>query len=632
MINFAYISIGMFKKITYRYFLLLLFWIFLFDLHRLIFSFFHFEKLKTVSFLEWVEAFLFSLRLDFAMSAALSVLPILFLSFYLNYNNKALKIIFYSILYIELGLVIIINSGEIQTYEEWNHKLTSRVFKHLANPDEVFRTASWTSTLLFFIIGNIEFIFSYQLLKRMKLIYSNEEDKKSHFVRIMTSFFGFIVLGATSFLLLRGGIQQIPLNINSAIYSNKPVLNDLAINTTYNFSKSFLIYNKTNLDEVIPKMDTLKSQTITSQLYDYKDSNAVNLLNNKKPNIVLVIFEGWGAEAIDCLGQTKGATPNFNRLTKEGYLFENIYAASGTSDIGNATIFSGFPAIPEVSITMQPEKHRGLRTINQDLQKQGYETGYLFGGDLKYGNIGGFLMDHGFQNLVDENNLPAIKRGKLNYYDEDVYQFLINEINKRKKPFFQCVFTGSSHAPYDYPAKTPKKFSGEESEYMNSIIYADWCLGKFIKQVKKQPWYKNTLFIFISDHGHTTPSALSPHESPFFRIPLLFWGPTVKKEFKGIRNPILGAQCDFPYTLLKQLGIKSQSYPWSKNLLSKSCPEFAIHTINKGYGWATPSGNFTYQLQEKLYIQQTFKKEEIRKEEIKAKALLNSFYNYYKKL
>lgn len=167
---------------------------------------------------------------------------------------------------------------------------------------------------------------------------------------------------------------------------------------------------------------------------------------------------------------------------------------------------------------------------------------------------------------------------------------------------------------------------------MNSIIYADWCLGNFIKEAKKKSWYSNTIFIFISDHGHTTPSAPTPHESPFFKIPLLFWGPMLKADFKGKRNSILGAQSDFSFTLLQQLGIRSKAYPWSKNLLNQHCPQFAIHTINKGFGWATPKGNFTYQLQEKLYIQQTFTKQHFKQEENNAKAMLNSIYNYYKKL
>jgi phosphoglycerol transferase MdoB-like AlkP superfamily enzyme len=622
----------MFKKIILKYILLLLFWIFLFDLNRLIFSLFYFSKFKNVLFSEWLQAFLYSMRLDLAMGAALSVLPILILSFYYYFPKKSLRYIFYTFLYIQIAFVILINSGEILTYEEWNHKLTSRVFKHLSNPDEVFRTASWFTTILFFLIGNIQFIFSYQVLKKMNFIFLVKEDKKHVLVKMLTSFFGFIVLGSTSFLLLRGGVQQIPLNINSAIYSNVPILNDLSVNPPYNFCKSYLIYNKTNLDHLIPKMDSTKANLIVEQLYDYPDSNAIQLLNKPKPNVVLVIFEGWAAEAIDCLGKTKGATPNFNKLAKQGYLFENIYASSGTSEIGNATIFSGLPAIPEVSITMQPDKSRKLSTINQDLQKNGYESGYLFGGDLKYGNIGGFLMDHNFQNIVDESNLPSMDRGKLNYYDEDVYQFLIKEINKRKKPFFQCVFTGSSHAPYDYPSKTPKKFSGEESDYMNSIIYADWCLGNFIKEVKKQSWFSNTIFVFISDHGHTTPSAPTPHESPFFRIPLLFWGPALNSKYSGKRNPILGAQCDFAYTFLRQLNIKSNAYPWSKNLLSISCPEFALHSINKGFGWAKPTGNFTYHLQDKIYIQQTFSNEIFNDEKMKGNAMLNSIYNYYKNL
>jgi hypothetical protein len=76
-------------------------------------------------------------------------------------------------------------------------------------------------------------------------------------IRSLAFLGSFILFGGTSFVLLRGGFQQIPLNINTAIYSKNPLNNDLSINSTYNFAKSYLLYNRTDMDVFMPKMDTV---------------------------------------------------------------------------------------------------------------------------------------------------------------------------------------------------------------------------------------------------------------------------------------------------------------------------------------------------------------------------------------
>jgi phosphoglycerol transferase MdoB-like AlkP superfamily enzyme len=194
----------------------------------------------------------------------------------------------------------------------------------------------------------------------------------------------------------------------------------------------------------------------------------------------------------------------------------------------------------------------------------------------------------------------------LNYYDEDLYRFFLKEINQTKQPFLQCVFTGSSHAPYDHPKTGKQKFDGVESDYMNSLVYSDKALGTFINKVKKLSCYKNTLFVFVADHGHGTPFNESPHVGAFFRIPLLFWGEMIKPEYKNKKINTLGSQCDIAATLLYQLRIDSKNYPWSKDLMNPNVPEFALHTINKGYGWVTNKGNMTFQMQSNIYVEDLF--------------------------
>ncbi|MBI3239719.1 MAG: sulfatase-like hydrolase/transferase, partial [Flavobacteriia bacterium] len=365
----------------------------------------------------------------------------------------------------------LVQAGEIIVYGEWNHKLSSRVFVHLSNPVEVVRTASYSMTFWFVFFAVIEFVFGWWLAKKIfKRIMEPAYDlawKKVLFFPLQLS------IGLASlFLLLRGGWQQIPINIAAAIYTDKPIANDLSINSLYFFGKSYLLYKRSNIDEFLPKVDNQLAARKVKEWYNYPKDHDQYFLKNERPNVVIIVMEGWTAEAIGSLGPTKGATPNFDRIAEKGVLFTNIYSASTTSEIGNSSIFSGVPAVPEVSISMQPDKNRKLNAINEDLELWGYHTSYIFSGDLKYGNINGYLMDHGFDVVKDESQFPSdLPRGKLNFYDRDLYRFLIKEINSHKQPFLQCAFTGSTHSPYDQPKGKGKHFSGEQADFMNALVY-----------------------------------------------------------------------------------------------------------------------------------------------------------------
>jgi phosphoglycerol transferase MdoB-like AlkP superfamily enzyme len=238
---------------------------------------------------------------------------------------------------------------------------------HLGNPDEVFRTADYSMTFWFFVYALIEIAFSWKWM-RFLFRFPQSEIKLKPIIRIPLAFFLFALFGLTSFLFLRGGFQPIPMNINAAIFSKNPVSNDLSINSLYFFSKSYLLYNRTEIDEFMPKIDSVEARLITEKLQDYPKSHNQYFFKNQRPNLVFVVLESWSADAISSLSETKNSTPNFDSLTKQGLLFSQIYATSGTSEIGNSSIFSGFPGIPEVSISMQPEKHRKIGSINQTYQ------------------------------------------------------------------------------------------------------------------------------------------------------------------------------------------------------------------------------------------------------------------------
>ena len=611
---------------------LLLFWILAFDFGRILFSIHYWEKFSQIGLLEWMKAFFYSIRLDLATAAALSALPVLILSIRLVKNSRFLKQLFGFVIALEALILIILQSGEINVYSEWNHKLTTRVFMHLANPDEVLKTADYKMTILFFVYSIIAVIFVWKLFKflfKKEFIAPNWSMLK----KIGAAFTVFFISGSTLFVLLRGGFQQIPMNTDFSCYSKNHVANDLSINSLYYFGKSFLLYNRSEIDEYIPKMDDVEASKNVAKLYSYPKDHNQYIFNQKKPNFIFIVLEGWSANAMDGMSEVKGITPNFKKLADQGLFFTNIFACGGTSEIGNSSIFSGYPALPEISITMQADKHRKINTINQDLKSQGYNSNYLFSGDLKYGNIGSYFMDHGFDKVEDEDVFSSkLNRGKLNYYDEDLYKLLIKKTNQTKEPFLQCAFTGSTHSPYDHPKNKNQNYKGLEEDYMNSLIYGDECLGEFIQNCKQQKWFKNTIFVFISDHGHPSPACENPSVKQYFRIPLLIWGEPLKKEFRHKKMDNIGSQADVAATILYQMGGDLSRYPWSKDLLNPKVSQFALHTINRGYGWISSKGNIVYHMDTKVYLENTYLPQDQKKEITMCHSFLSEFYRNYKSL
>lgn len=612
---------------------LILFWIICFDLQRILFSIQYWGKLSDVSTGEWLLAFVYSFRLDLATASALAFLPFVarLIEHYgkWKWNYRIFRIILMTLLFI----VVCVQAGETVAYGEWNHKLSSRVFMHLSNPDEVARTASYGMILWFTFYAVIQYVFGWWLAKKFfKRLEKPTYQLNLKHVLVFPIQLG--VVGISLFLLLRGGWQQIPLNIASAIYSNKAAANDLSVNSLYYFSKSYLQYNRSNIDLYMPKVNKELAVKKIKQLYSYPKKHNRYFLKNSRPNVIVIVLEGWSAEAIGCLGPTKGATKNFDRLASQGVLFTNIYATATTSEIGNSSIFSGNPAIPEVSISMQPEKHRKLHSINEDLESWGYHTSYIFSGDLKYGNIGGYFMDHGFDVVKDESDFPSdLPRGKLNFFDKDLYRFLLKEINTHKKPFLQCAFTGSTHAPYDQPKGKGKRFKGQEADFMNALVYSDESLGQFMRKCKKFPWYKNTLFVFVADHGHATPTTVDPSSGKFYHIPLLFFGEPIKKEYRGKRVNVVGSQSDIAATLIYQMKGNTSRYPWSKDLMNPKVPQFAFHATIGGYGWVTPKGNLTRHMESKKIIEDTYTSNALSKKELKrCHWFLSVLYEEYKQL
>ena len=156
-----------------------MYWLLIFSFQRILFFSYHFNEIpKNTGLLSCLMVFIYSIRLDLSTIAFLAPLYIIIKSIQISYSTRYLNILLKSLIYTYVFLVSFIHSGEVIAYYEWGHKLTSRVFMHLAMPDEVVRTADGSSIFHFTLLLLIELSVAFLLLRKVKSIIDSPSHEK----------------------------------------------------------------------------------------------------------------------------------------------------------------------------------------------------------------------------------------------------------------------------------------------------------------------------------------------------------------------------------------------------------------------------------------------------------------------
>ncbi|NLA48909.1 MAG: sulfatase-like hydrolase/transferase, partial [Bacteroidales bacterium] len=124
------------------------------------------------------------------------------------------------------------------------------------------------------------------------------------------------------------------------------------------------------------------------------------------------------------------------------------------------------------------------------------------------------------------------------------------------------------------------------------VYYTDRSLGWFLDRAKTTEWWKNTLVVLVADHYRRNTPDVQEYSEEVYKIPMLWLGGVLSET--GITIDKTGSQIDIPLTILNQLGL-SDSYPFSKDMLSSGPSSFAFYTFNEGFGFITDSSRYIYE-------------------------------------
>lgn len=576
---------------------LILFWFSIYFIGRIVFYLCVTALLKDVSFSLILQSLYHGLRLDMSMNGYILALPVLLLVLFFFVRKKFILTIIDVLICIYIVIYSMAAAGEACLYREWKTKLNMQALEHFINPSEVFKSASLGLTVLFF---SLTIIFSWIYIRffRRKISFAKHINLTPQPVGklILTGFLFLVGGAAVSIISIRGGLQAIPIQSSDSYFCTTPIINDAAVNPLWNVVSSILEYEMHNKENPYKDFDQAEADKITRSLYEVQKDTTISFLTTQRPNIVFILMESWSANCVKSFGGDNYA-PFIDSLSKEGIYFSKFYPAGYVSDQGIPGVLSGYPSISRIAIINQNSKSVPLPCINQDLKKQGYQSGFVFGGDLNYGNIRSYVYNKNFDFVKEEKDFESsIPRGKLGIQDGDMATQYSAILNAAKQPFVYAWFTLSSHMPYDHPGEK-KQLEQIENEYTNSVTYSDKSIGQFFAKAKQAPWYKNTLFVIVADHSHACHKNFSVYDSEYHRIPCLFFGDVIKPEFKGKNVEKVFSQLDITYSLLKQMGLQEESkqYVWSKDMFNPYTRPFAFYCSYSGAGFVSDKGFIGYQ-------------------------------------
>lgn len=296
-------------------------------------------------------------------------------------------------------------------------------------------------------------------------------------------------------------------------------------------------------------------------------------------NIVLVVTDDHGREAVGCYGNPAIKTPHLDRLAREGTRFEHAFATTASCSASRSVLLTGL--------------HNHLN------RHYGHEHAYHhFSADAKLAGLPVHLGKAGYR---------TVRIGKFHVAPEDVFKFGATlQANQRNpvamakqcealfkeqsdKPFFLYFCTADPHrgggvvadsaekpdrfgnlANGEYPGVTTVKYDpkdvvvprylpdtpacrAELAQYYQSVSRVDQGVGTLLDLLKATGKLDETLVVFLSDHGAPFQGAKTTTYEPGLGAPLLVRHPTATK--RGVVNHALVNWTDVAPTLLDFAGV-----------------------------------------------------------------------------
>ncbi len=387
-------------------------------------------------------------------------------------------------------------------------------------------------------------------------------------------------------IFIFGKIGQFPLRWSDAYTLNDDFESSLALNPFQSFLSSLNFRNSTydikKVRDCYPLIADYLGVTqpdISSLNYE-RNYSVTDTLKNK-PNVVLVICESFSAYKSSMYNNPINTTPYFNELCKNGLFFNRCFAPAYGTARGVWAIITGNPDVESPKTAS-----RNLNAVDQNTiinSFTGYSNFYFLGGNAAWANIRGVLANNIKKlKLYENGDYAAEKIDVWGISDKNLFLEANKVLKQQTNPFFAIIQTADNHRPYTIPAEdraefktiqfstdSLKRFGFGSNEEMNAFRYTDFCFQKYMEAAQKELYFKNTIFVFVGDHGiryvgqlDYLPKSWTQKDLTCEHVPLLFYAPGIIKPQK---NNDVCSQVDILPTIASLVKI-----PYTNNSLGRN--------------------------------------------------------------
>ncbi|MBU1668295.1 sulfatase-like hydrolase/transferase [bacterium] len=542
-----------------RFLLILTFWeLLLFTLFRVAF-FLAFKDYGT-NYTSSEVLFSFWLGFRFDVQLALIVNLPIFLFGGIKYlgifKSTFGKYFWISYIFIVNVAIILLYVIDFPYFDFFKKMVDSTIIRYFYDIGEAFKMVSEGYPLIPTLLGTVlfllfAFIMVYKLVAGMNTDVDTFSSKKKK-VTIYAVFFVLYIFGGY------GKFELYPWRWSEAFYSSNSFLSYLASNPVTYFSNTLKNSDvKYDLNQTI----TYYPHMVKFLEIDPKDENNVSLVrviepkqNSKysfnQPNIVFILGESTSYARSSISGNPLDPTPFLQEMSDNGLTYSRFYTPHAGTARSVWTAMTGLPDVERMKTSsrnpMAVQEHMILNSLKD------YEKFYFIGGSLSWGNVRGVIGNvNGLHTFEEQDYANSPHNDVWGISDIHLANEVHDVLKKQTKPFFAFMQLGGNHSPnnipdenfgFEEPENVEKElllkhgFKGELSE-LKGQRFLDYSVKRLITLAKQEPYFKNTIFIFIGDHGLANRGdhmheAEQTYETHTLHTPFIIYAPELIKHKK----------------------------------------------------------------------------------------------------
>ena len=383
-----------------------------------------------------------------------------------------------------------------------------------------------------------------------------------------------LVLPAVFFFTVaaRGGMQYRPLGLmHAAAYS--PKNSQLILNTVFTVMQ-------TSFKNTLPEPTYFSDEDLNRR---YRLSHQPKPSSTfKQNNVVVILLENFSKEYIGAFNEYPGYTPFLDSLARESLMYTEACANAKRSIEGIPACISSIPALMNEPFITSAYWGNPFESLPGLLAKKGYHTVFYHGGNNGTMGFDNYCKAAGFQDYIGRNEYPnqADYDGVWGIVDEPFFKFTARQLGTLPKPFMACLFSISSHHPFEVPAKYKGQFPEGTLPIHPTLGYTDMALREFFAIASKQTWFDSTLFVITADHTGPSDVAIYQNELGKYAIPLMYY--QHNSQLKG-RSSKLTQQIDIMPTILDLLDYNEAYNAFGQSALDSNRTGFAVNYSNDVY-------------------------------------------------